>query len=706
MRRTIAALVALMLVGSMLTALPTKAHAPGVVLYGRGTATIDGVISPGEWNNAGNINFTVNTPHGGTTPGTLSVMNDGNNLYFAVQFARATNDLWSYVAFYFDNDNSGGAVADGGDDEFVFGSDGNFYDDYRIYDPVHGHNVSFFDTDKGGTNDGTGAVGDEEELWVYELSRPLDSTDDAHDFSLHPGNRVGFMLNVGINAGSAWPDDYGYTYFPTGAVEDWKDNYGDIVIVPCTIWVRASDNTGPPGKPIAASIVWSGTTPAQGGTNNTPFPVITDGGSVTVAAPLTSNNQSLNFFVFRNWVVITPQPYPQPPIVNPQPTDQKEITFAATANKTAVAIYKQIFNLGNIVSNQPNVKPVGISHSVWVNTGVPVVGVRVNFLIQPGPNSAASGSAYTDPTGKATFTYTGINDGQDIIWAYLDSNGNGAYDSGEPRTNNTINISWVKNFVTGGGNIKVDGKVTWTFDGTVGVLPEGGVVGEFNLVDKVNGLSYHLGPQFGFFGFSGGETESPPVSRNTARFRGFGTRSDGAAVTIVIMIQDVAEPGAGLDRIAAVLVSVNNQNVGQKLIGSVSGIPEFSSLPQEWWTISGGNFQVHDMNLSALSSPGRIILIKQTNPAGANGFLVTMSYGPQVSYPNGLQMSDGFQVDSGFILAPSIYTITELPTAGWSLTSIDINDPSGGSSSSGGTATINLAPGETVIVTYKNTKNT
>jgi len=37
---------------------------------------------------------------------------------------------------------------------------------------------------------------------------------------------------------------------------------------------------------------------------------------------------------------------------------------------------------------------------------------------------------------------------------------------------------------------------------------------------------------------------------------------------------------------------------------------------------------------------------------------------------------------------------------GWSITDITITDPSGGSSSSGSTATIDLAPGETVTVTF------
>jgi hypothetical protein len=54
-----------------------EAHAPGVVLSGSGTAAIDGVMSPGEWNGAASIGFPANVPSrdgGGTTPATLFIM--------------------------------------------------------------------------------------------------------------------------------------------------------------------------------------------------------------------------------------------------------------------------------------------------------------------------------------------------------------------------------------------------------------------------------------------------------------------------------------------------------------------------------------------------------------------------------------------------------------------------------------------------------
>lgn len=200
----------------------------------------------------------------------------------------------------------------------------------------------------------------------------------------------------------------------------------------------------------------------------------------------------------------------------------------------------------------------------------------------------------TDGGGKATFEYQGNTAGRDIIWAYIDSNGNGVYDSGEPRSSNTANKWWVKNFVTGGGNFKGD---KMTFAGTVGVDPSGGAIGSFQITDHVSKETYNL-DQFVVLIFSSesvGGTTSPPASNNTARFRGRGTRgSDGAAVELVIMIQDNAEPGAGFDKIAVELIRVSGFLDVSGLIGSVA-VPEDAASVLYWVTISGGNFQVHDL---------------------------------------------------------------------------------------------------------------
>lgn len=366
-------------------------------------------------------------------------------------------------------------------------------------------------------------------------------------------------------------------------------------VPPYTITVGAADSTGPPGAPLVALINWSGTSPPQSGETDTVFPITANGGTVTLTAPLSTSNGTLQFFVFRQWYISTPSTPPASP--TPQPLDQRTITFTVDSNKIAIARYQQIVSLKPINPTQPDVNPVGIEHTVWVNIGIPVAGVKVMFRID-GANSASSGFAITDATGQATFTYTGDNDGQDNIWAYLDSNGNGYYDDGEPRSPNTTIKSWVENFFTGGGNIKDGKKVIWTFAGTAGVLPEGGVVGNFEIVNHTTKVSYHL-DQFAMLSFYGDETGSPPASHNTARFRASGTGSDGSTVNLVVIIEDADEPGKGKDKIAVVeMVSTPPPPappVTEPWIGQIFFTPTPPPPPPTLVTISGGNFQVHNV---------------------------------------------------------------------------------------------------------------
>jgi hypothetical protein len=76
------------------------------------------------------------------------------------------------------------------------------------------------------------------------------------------------------------------------------------------------------------------------------------------------------------------------------------------------------------------------SHTVTANlkdAGVAVEGALVSFLVSPGPNDLDAGSEFSDAAGDAAFTYTGDGGpGVDAITAWLDINGNGTLDAGEP----------------------------------------------------------------------------------------------------------------------------------------------------------------------------------------------------------------------------------------------------------------------------------
>ncbi len=183
---------------SLTTAGAADAHS-GVVLSGVGTPTVDGVMAPGEWDAAARIDFAARVPSndgGGTKPGSLLVMNDGTNLYVALRLSQASAPRGSFV-IEFDNDHDG-IFFEQGEDGFV-ANPGTFYTDFfRTTEPPCPAGVvcGLQDAQLGGTNDGRSATGDS--TFVYEVSKPLDTADDAHDFSLKRGDTVGFWADVQV----------------------------------------------------------------------------------------------------------------------------------------------------------------------------------------------------------------------------------------------------------------------------------------------------------------------------------------------------------------------------------------------------------------------------------------------------------------------------------------------------------------------------
>src|ERR687891_447582 len=86
------------------------------------------------------------------------------------------------------------------------------------------------------------------------------------------------------------------------------------------------------------------------------------------------------------------------------------------------------------LSPTTDTNPVGTSHTVTAtvtdSAGKPVSGVTVRFSVT-GANTA-SGSATTNASGQAAFTYTGNTAGGDQIHAFADTNNNGTQNAGEP----------------------------------------------------------------------------------------------------------------------------------------------------------------------------------------------------------------------------------------------------------------------------------
>jgi hypothetical protein len=213
------------------------------VLRGFGTANIDGVVAPGEWDAAGRTEFAANVPvadGGGTMPATLLVMNDATTLYLAVGLAQPRAS--GLVEFEFD-DNDDGDRADGNDVISAWHpfQPTRFNDEFRwrlgtVYADTH----AAAGLPPPGTTDGAAVAGPTGAVTAFELSHPLDSADDAHDFSLHVGSVVGFRLLVLFTTASpcSFPDPVclGETYVPSESND--SNTWGDIRVT--------SQNTTPP----------------------------------------------------------------------------------------------------------------------------------------------------------------------------------------------------------------------------------------------------------------------------------------------------------------------------------------------------------------------------------------------------------------------------------------------------------------------------
>lgn len=197
-RRALLTVCATLLTIAM-TAQVGRTHSPGFSLAGIGTATLDGILTPGEWTLAGAATFNANAPDfdgGGTFPITMYVMNDATTLYIGFELPRPAG-LGINPILFFDRNHDG--AREQGDDEFggavgQFNLPGTFIDAYVFDGPTLN---SRRDTDDGGTNDGVTAGSTTATSTFIEMSHPL-ASGDPHDFSLAPGDVIGFggLMNL------------------------------------------------------------------------------------------------------------------------------------------------------------------------------------------------------------------------------------------------------------------------------------------------------------------------------------------------------------------------------------------------------------------------------------------------------------------------------------------------------------------------------
>ena len=111
-RIVISVIVGILFLGTF-SLIQVDAHFPDVSLTGFGTPTIDGVLSPGEWDGAGQISVFT----GASAGSTFFVMNDADNLYLALEVVDSTLTSGDIMEVRFDNAHNG--VATDGDDNIL-----------------------------------------------------------------------------------------------------------------------------------------------------------------------------------------------------------------------------------------------------------------------------------------------------------------------------------------------------------------------------------------------------------------------------------------------------------------------------------------------------------------------------------------------------------------------------------------------------------
>ena len=216
---------------------PVWSHSDDV-LSEFGTATVDGVISGGEYGDSciGPVSQTAGST---TYMFTFCETNDENNDYYAFIIDDLTDDPEKEDSFliFFDDEHDG-AVADGAGrggcgpfgnpvEDFIGFFLGFFTDSFYCFVPP----FSFGFTDTSSV-DGNVVREFTEEGWVYEFSHPLNSG-DPEDYSLALGDTVGFCLTYDDGSNLTNSFAFGELQFPPGcfldAAKSSTEKYGDVV---------------------------------------------------------------------------------------------------------------------------------------------------------------------------------------------------------------------------------------------------------------------------------------------------------------------------------------------------------------------------------------------------------------------------------------------------------------------------------------------
>lgn len=194
--------------------------------YTTSPPTIDGSLGAGEWSNGMNITLNGFTTSANTIRGELYIMNNNTHLFMAAVIDDSAQQVGTdYAVFMFDNGHDHTATL-GGEDAAEFGYYLSAYgDDYWGTSAP----TDWWVRDVGdgnGTAHGNGSSSYSSGQYVYEFSKPLNSS-EARDMAVALGSAIGFRIETydGVDA-----DNYRYPQNTVDANTSRWDEWADLNI--------------------------------------------------------------------------------------------------------------------------------------------------------------------------------------------------------------------------------------------------------------------------------------------------------------------------------------------------------------------------------------------------------------------------------------------------------------------------------------------
>jgi len=288
--------------------------------------------------------------------------------------------------------------------------------------------------------------------------------------------------------------------------------------------------------------------------------------------------------------------------INPVLT-QHTVTATTNGTDAGVPIWFSVISSSNCVGGANAGEACLVNADCASNVCDPTAGGNVGATFIPNPcftsgNPASCSSYYIGGTtstidtiracGDFSTTTQGVSD--DISYADCASNDDGVPDNPDVLSTGGINVNfpgqvfktWLENFCTGGGRIGVGGKPTHTFGGNFGANPvpdpAPDFIGQWQIVKHTAPkVSCHFNT-FTNLVFSGVPTTSPPSNHNICDVDMSGSCNDGNSVSGHLRIEDLGEPGKGIDKISYTATT-----------------GPLASFPGNPVVITGGNLQVHQI---------------------------------------------------------------------------------------------------------------